>query len=648
MKVLQKTAAVFLALPVMLSAARTLPATEASAAGADRYTVLVLDTSGSMSGTPMQREREAAEKFCTDMLSAEGNNYVALVTLNSYSSTVMTFSDDLDAVKTKITQLYASGGTNVNDALLTADSLLSSVPSNCIRNVVLCSDGLPQSGSYSYTGVYDSDCGYSYYQYANTAYATAETMKQKYNIYTLGFFHSLYGSDLEFGRRFMSDLASSADNYYDVTDPENLVFTFGTIAGDVLAADTDPIIVIPGIMGSRLFTSKDCSEQAWPPLVGTNLMSLNENLEGNLYVRPAEKQNGLSTSEREYGAQNCVKRIVDELCDTYRNRDIYVFSYDWRKSNEVSADALADFIDTLDAEKVDIVAHSMGGLVTSKYYVRYGSNRLDKIITCGTPYEGAPKLIDAVEDWDVLNDPNATGWEAFVNGASDLGLGLVGGLQKDVKTKFDGVTELTPTKNYVQDIPMWKDSKKLFNRGDYELEYDDYVSILEEIFGKSRYQSAYNFQQSLHDTDGYNALLNYENAYFILGYNYKTITAVKFQYSNNDIDEEMYESDLNYTTKGDGTVPYHSASIIEHIPDLDASRWVQYKTNHGGTIGGNGEKIVGESEKCVDWIVDVLGKNVHQTEQNPLTGHSYVVIRIACPVDVTITDGETTLSSVAW
>jgi Mg-chelatase subunit ChlD len=49
-----------------------LPETEVNAADPDRYTVLVLDTSGSMRGTPMIKEREAAEKFCTDILNAGG------------------------------------------------------------------------------------------------------------------------------------------------------------------------------------------------------------------------------------------------------------------------------------------------------------------------------------------------------------------------------------------------------------------------------------------------------------------------------------------------------------------------------------------------------------------------------------------------
>ncbi len=52
-------------------------------------------------------------------------------------------------------------------------------------------------------------------------------------MYTLGFFHSLSGSDLTFGKKLMSDLAS-ANSYYEVTNANELIFTFGEIAEDIV------------------------------------------------------------------------------------------------------------------------------------------------------------------------------------------------------------------------------------------------------------------------------------------------------------------------------------------------------------------------------------------------------------------------------
>ncbi len=56
-------------------------------------------------------------------------------------------------------------------------------------------------------------------------------------------------------------------------------------------------------------------------------------------------------------------------------RNLYIFTYDWRQDNVASAQQLASFISQVRAnnenKQVDIVAHSMGGLI-SRYYFRYG------------------------------------------------------------------------------------------------------------------------------------------------------------------------------------------------------------------------------------------------------------------------------------
>lgn len=197
-----------------------------------RYSVLILDTSGSMDGTPMQKQKEAAIKFCESVLKTEGENKVALVELNSTASKVSDFIDDIDVLETKINNMRSYGGTNITHALNIAENLLDEIEDgdNIIKNVVLCTDGLPQSGKTSYTGPYTAS-DYTAYMYANVVYNTAAEMKNKCSLYTLGFFHSLNESYLTFARRFMKDLQNAG--YYEVLDPNDLQFTFGDIAEDI-------------------------------------------------------------------------------------------------------------------------------------------------------------------------------------------------------------------------------------------------------------------------------------------------------------------------------------------------------------------------------------------------------------------------------
>ena len=98
------------------------------------------------------------------------------------------------------------------------------------------------------------------------------------------------------------------------------------------------------------------------------------------------------------------------------SRYLYTFYYDWRLDNAVNAAHLADFIEQIRQDfdnpdlKVDIVAHSMGGLI-ARYYIRYGrtdvlgsndfpvnmygAERVRRIILLGTPSLGSVEILNA-------------------------------------------------------------------------------------------------------------------------------------------------------------------------------------------------------------------------------------------------------------
>lgn len=145
-----------------------------------RYSVLILDTSGSMAGIPASKQKDAAIKFCKSVLEANGTNYVAIVNLNTNSSVGCNFTDKIDDLINYVNTIPATGGTNINQALQVAGQLLDSVPStepNVIKNIILCSDGLPEHGATTTDGPYTSS-DYSGYRYANYCYNTAEVLKK--------------------------------------------------------------------------------------------------------------------------------------------------------------------------------------------------------------------------------------------------------------------------------------------------------------------------------------------------------------------------------------------------------------------------------------------------------------------------------------
>lgn len=200
-----------------------------------RYNVLILDASGSMKGNPDIGQKKAAKRFCQKVLSTEGNNYVAVVALNSSPILVQGFSDNYSVLESRIDTIAVSGNTNIDSALSVADGLLSNVKKSgkVLKNIVLCSDGLPTVGKLTSSGRYKFSDHNKWYGYANASYNTAKISKNKgYFIYALGFFHNSKGNDLKFGKRFMKDLASK-DKYFIIQDSTDLDHVFDDIANHI-------------------------------------------------------------------------------------------------------------------------------------------------------------------------------------------------------------------------------------------------------------------------------------------------------------------------------------------------------------------------------------------------------------------------------
>lgn len=84
------------------------------------------------------------------------------------------------------------------------------------------------------------------------------------------------------------------------------------------------------------------------------------------------------------------KPFVQEL--DRHGKTTLLYLYDWRKQIPDNASALNDFIEsnTQPLEKVDIVGHSMGGLLARAYMEQFSNNnKIDHMITVGSPHQGS-------------------------------------------------------------------------------------------------------------------------------------------------------------------------------------------------------------------------------------------------------------------
>ena len=167
-----------------------------------------------------------------------------------------------------------------------------------------------------------------------------------------------------------------------------------------------PVIVIPGITGSYLH-----DEYQMPPDLVWGLIQ-------HEYVRLA-----LHPSNPQYEAVEparvradgifdiAYKELVQELRYNLREQEdrpvpVFPFAYDWRQPLENIEEQLADFVnevidrtkllsnyaDTSFATnpKVNLVGHSMGGLIITGYLESRGKDaRVAKVATLATPYRGS-------------------------------------------------------------------------------------------------------------------------------------------------------------------------------------------------------------------------------------------------------------------
>jgi pimeloyl-ACP methyl ester carboxylesterase len=158
-------------------------------------------------------------------------------------------------------------------------------------------------------------------------------------------------------------------------------------------ARTPPVILIPGALGSRLLDKHERRE-IWPgsalhllvtskhdlalPFDPVTLQPIDDGVEANgLFeeVLSSDFYGAILRTLRQSGG--FVPGKLGEHAGPGVRR-YYVFAYDWRQDNVTIAKRLDALIEQVrrdyddPALKVNVIAHSMGGLVT-RYYLRYGT-----------------------------------------------------------------------------------------------------------------------------------------------------------------------------------------------------------------------------------------------------------------------------------
>jgi len=218
-----------------------------------------------------------------------------------------------------------------------------------------------------------------------------------------------------------------------------------------------PIIIVPGIMGTRL-TDPKTGELVWNPVgkpIGDGPQPFacnNERLSQTSAELVPDETHGFEYDEEDkekeiqgikhyynlvgdfYGALAKSLAALDcgQSGDYQLKPKVYCAGYDWRLDNAKSALRLAEVVEEALREtrerKVILVAHSMGGLV-SRYYCRVlgGESKVHALFLLASPTMGAPPAYTQLKHGppgfylkDMLQAENAR--DAVTEGIQDLAM----------------------------------------------------------------------------------------------------------------------------------------------------------------------------------------------------------------------------------
>ncbi|MBP9748235.1 MAG: hypothetical protein KBD17_01250 [Candidatus Pacebacteria bacterium] len=169
----------------------------------------------------------------------------------------------------------------------------------------------------------------------------------------------------------------------------------------------NPVLIVPGLLGTEISKpTSDGLEKLWLDLAH-NLSDI-----GDQFMDALQFKSDLTPSDDSLILGDVIRKktftkisfnYTDNLVKEFVNQgyvegvDLFLFPYDWRFGVNMDnvnklKQKITDVLTQTGSEKVDIVAHSMGGLITKKYVIENPSeHHIAKAIFIGVPNTGSPK-----------------------------------------------------------------------------------------------------------------------------------------------------------------------------------------------------------------------------------------------------------------
>ena len=551
----------------------------------------------------------------SDQLLQSGNFSITVIAFNGNVTTLVRQSTDLNKIKNSLRYISPFGFSNPSLALEVANGIRYEEK----KDVVLFTNVYPNLGPISNKGPFTYR-DHMYFRNANGFKNSRDSLADNTRLITVSNFSNLNNRDYAFAKRVFEE---NSDKYYaaDKMNSEELVSSVRDyILGDEKHdrnLDKKPIIFIPGIAGSELFKIDESlvspeekaigmiygdkersANRIWVP-IGYDATKANDDLNlysnENLYGLQQGDLRKVNVFERHAGPVAMYSSLLGTIMKNFPDRPVYLFSYDWRKSNIDSAEKLAAFIDSITdggKVKVDLIAHSMGGIVSS-HYLREHDDRVDKYLSFGSPYEGAPSAFNTLSS------------KSLVGGFLDVVIEKLVGIKPDVASSFTSMVELLPTQRMLEKYPYQFVStgdlnsfQRILNSNSsydkiLQAAADAKVSGLADLASVDMAMSNVSndrYQQFIENSKLYRVngerngdvlLMHRPNSMFFVGNNHPTVVSGYFP-GNQDILHTVYGIS---TPEGDGMVPLYSATMGMTFEEMSPEIRDKFRVVNGDHIG---------------------------------------------------------------
>ncbi len=351
-------------------------------------------------------------------------------------------------------------------------------------------------------------------------------------------------------------------------DSQGATSTWQTMSNPAVAADFSivhfPVIIVPGILGSTLDEKNFLlNKEIWPDPATYIADPFDRQLDELKMDAAGNSVKDIFTTDviRDVLGTDIYGGLINYLeANGYqKNKDLFIFPYDWRLDlDSVAGDnmpcesttTLKCLIDEVkqktNLDKVDIVSHSMGGLVVKDYAAKFGQDSIDKFIDIATPNLGAPKAAKILEYGDNLGF-NLTGY--YFLSTNKI---------KEISLQMPSIYQLLPSQGYFNltgdgyGYYLYNNSKVGGVNLQGELNYNNSLSYL--TASNNGITQYFVNKNSLLHTAIDNVKIN--NSYTISGCGTPTIGKIY------NLGKKAFFLD-NYGLKyvdGDGTVPLKSAN----------------------------------------------------------------------------------------